>query len=150
MTDYLQQPILLVEDNPEDFEALTRAMKKTNMANPIYRCEDGDDALDYLYHRGEFSDPETSPTPGVILLDLNLPGTNGRDVLEVIKQDDALKKIPVIVMTTSSDERDIEGCYKAGANSYVHKPVDFDGFIRSIQRLTDFWFEIAILPKPAE
>lgn len=120
------------------------------MANPIYRCEDGDDALDYLYHRGEFSDPETSPTPGVILLDLNLPGTNGRDVLEVIKQDDALKKIPVIVMTTSSDERDIEGCYKAGANSYVHKPVDFDGFIRSIQRLTDFWFEIAILPKPAE
>ena len=125
-------------------------MKKTNMANPIYRCEDGDDALDYLYHRGEFSDPETSPTPGVILLDLNLPGTNGRDVLEVIKQDDALKKIPVIVMTTSSDERDIEGCYKAGANSYVHKPVDFDGFIRSIQRLTDFWFEIAILPKPAE
>ena len=83
----------------------------------------------------------------MILLDLNLPGTDGRDVLAEIKRDEHLKLIPVVVLTTSSDERDIEKCYQAGANSYMKKPVDLGGFVSAIQRLKDYWFEIVILPK---
>ncbi len=141
------QPILLVEDNPEDFEATVRSFKKAGIANKILRCEDGDDALDYLHRRGEYTDPDAAPRPGVILLDLNMPGTDGRDVLLEIKSEMTLKSIPVIVLTTSTDERDIQDCYQAGANSYIQKPVDLAGFVESIQRLKDYWFEIVILPR---
>jgi CheY-like chemotaxis protein len=142
-----QQAILVVEDSPEDFEATTRVLRKSGLANPIYRCNDGDEALDYLFQRGQFGKSGLAPRPSVILLDLNLPGTDGRDVLVEIKAHDLLKLIPVIVLTTSSDERDIEKCYQAGANSYVKKPVDLSGFVSAIQRLKDYWFEIVILPK---
>ncbi len=141
------ETILLVEDSPDDALATQRAFKKAGLANPIRHCTDGDQALDYLFRRGEFTDAEANPLPGLILLDLNLPGTNGVEVLAQIKQDDTLSKIPVIVLTTSSDERDINDCYTNGANSYVVKPVDFPGFLEAIQRLTDFWFEIVVLPK---
>jgi two-component system response regulator len=141
------QPILLVEDSPEDFEATVRAFKKSGLKNPIVRCEDGDSALDYLFRRGQWTDPESSPRPGVILLDLNLPGTDGREVLQEIKKHDQLRHIPIIVLTTSNDDRDVEGCYQAGANSYVQKPVDMDGFIRAIERLNGYWFEVVVLPK---
>jgi two-component system response regulator len=141
------QPILLVEDSPEDFEATVRAFKKSGLKNPIVRCEDGDSALDYLFRRGQWADPESSPRPGVILLDLNLPGTDGREVLQEIKKHDQLRHIPIIVLTTSNDDRDVEGCYQAGANSYVQKPVDMDGFIRAIERLNGYWFEVVVLPK---
>ena len=141
------QPILLVEDSPEDYEATVRALGKSRLRNPILHCKDGDDALDFLYQRGAYADPGAAPRPGVILLDLNLPGTDGRDVLAVIKRDEHLKAIPVIVLTTSSDERDIATCYQEGANSYVTKPVDIDGFLHAIQMLQGFWFEIAIYPK---
>ena len=140
-------PILLVEDSPEDFEATVRALKKAGLANAIYRCEDGDEALDFLFQRGRYADASKAPRPGVILLDLNLPGTDGREVLDEIKRSDSLKKIPVLVLTTSTDERDIEKCYQMGANSYVKKPVDLEGFLQAIQRLTDYWFGVVILPK---
>ena len=143
-------PILLVEDSPEDFEATVRALRKSGLANTIYRCRDGDDALDFLYQRNIYAPPAPAPRPGVILLDLNLPGTDGREVLDEIKQDDHLKKIPVLVLTTSTDERDIDKCYRMGANSYVKKPVDLEGFMTAIQRLKDFWFGVVILPRPAE
>jgi len=143
----LSQPILLVEDSPEDFETTERAFRRSGLKNPIYRCADGDDALDYLHRRGQYSDPAKAPRPGVILLDLNLPGTDGREVLSEIKQDPNLKQIPVIVLTTSKDERDIEVCYRCGANSYIQKPVDLDGFMKAIERLNDYWFEVVILPK---
>lgn len=142
-----QQPILLVEDSPEDYEATTRALRKAGLANPILRCGDGDEALDFLHRRGDYADPARAPRPGVILLDLNLPGTDGREVLAEVKGDDHLKRIPVIVLTTSTDERDIERCYLAGANSYIKKPVDLPGFLRAIQQLKDYWFEVVILPK---
>lgn len=142
-----RQPILLVEDSPEDFEATVRALRRAGLANPIFRCEDGDEALDFLYKRGRFADPKSAPRPGIILLDLNLPGTDGREVLTTVKADPALRSIPVVVLTTSTDERDIERCYHAGANSYVNKPVDLDGFLRAVQRLKEFWFEIVIVPK---
>ena len=139
--------ILIVEDSDIDYETTIRAFKKSSMANPVHRCEDGEEALDYLYHRNQFSDKDKSPRPDLILLDLNLPGTDGREVLEEIKKDPKLKTIPVIVLTTSSDDKDIEKCYQAGANSYIQKPVDLQGFFEAIQRLKDFWFEVAILPK---
>jgi CheY-like chemotaxis protein len=141
-----QQPILLIEDSPEDFEATSRALNKAGLANPIYHCGDGDESLDFLYQRGIYNDPTRAPRPGVIMLDLNLPGTDGREVLAEIKGHERLKNIPVIVLTTSTDERDIERCYGAGANSYIKKPVDLPGFVRAIQMLKDYWFEVVILP----
>lgn len=143
------QPILLVEDSPEDFEATVRAFKRSGLKNPIYRCDDGDGALDFLHRRGRYADPEQAPRPGVILLDLNLPGTDGREVLSQIKKDESLKLIPVIVLTTSIDQRDVESCYQAGANSYIQKPVDMDGFLRAIERLKGYWFEVVVLPRLA-
>ena len=147
MRDTPNQPILLVEDSPEDFEATERAFRKSGLKNPIQRCVDGDEALAYLFRRGAYADPARSPRPGIVLLDLNLPGTDGREVLEAVKGDDALKQIPVIVLTTSSDERDVEACYLAGANSYIQKPVDLDGFMKAIEHLNGFWFEVVILPQ---
>ena len=141
------QPILLVEDSPEDYEATLRAFRRSGLKNPVVRCEDGEEALDYLYRRGAWTDPDRSPRPGVVLLDLNLPGTDGRQVLSEIKQTERLKDIPVVVLTTSSDERDIKACYQAGANSYIQKPVDIDGFVKAIERLNGYWFEVVILPK---
>lgn len=141
------QPILLVEDSPEDYETTIRSFKRAGVANKFHRCQDGDEALDYLFHRGPYADPSSAPRPAVILLDLNLPGTDGREVLSRIKQDQSLKSIPVIVLTTSSDKRDIDSCYRDGANSYIQKPVDLPKYIEAIQRLSNYWFEIVLLPK---
>jgi two-component system response regulator len=138
------QPILLVEDSPEDCETTERAFRRSGLKNPIHHCADGDEALDFLLRRGKHAE---APRPGVVLLDLNLPGTDGREVLTEIKSHPDLKQIPVIVLTTSSDDRDVSACYKAGANSYIQKPVDLEGFMRAIERLNDYWFEVVILPK---
>lgn len=139
-------PILLVEDSPEDTEATMRAFKKAGMKNPVYHCENGDDGLDFVFRRGAFSSPSRAPRPCVILLDLNLPGTDGREVLYEIKKDEDLKSIPIVVLTTSTDQRDIESCYRMGANSYIRKPVDLNGFFHTIQRLNDYWFKEVVLP----
>jgi CheY-like chemotaxis protein len=147
MTIKENQTILIIEDSPEDFEATVRAFRKSGLINSLLRCEDGEEALDYLYRRGVYADPKTSPRPGLILLDLNMPGLDGRGLLTVIKNDSNLKKIPVVVLTTSTDERDIDKCYEEGANSYICKPVDLNGLMVAIQRLRDYWFEIVILPK---
>ncbi len=144
----LSQPILIVEDSREDYETTVRAFQKAGVANSIYGCESGDEALDYLYGRGKYANGEHAPRPGIILLDLNLPGTDGREVLARIKTDPDLKRIPVIVLTTSSDERDIEDCYADGANSYIQKPLSLDGYLSVIRRLKEFWYEIVVLPKP--
>ena len=138
--------ILIVDDSPEDYEATIRAFHKVRMANPISWCKDGEEALAFLFQRGAYAQPP-APRPALILLDLNLPGLDGHVVLERIKKDDGLKSIPVVVLTSSGDERDIQACYDAGANSYVQKPVDFAGFVEAIQRLRGFWFEIALLPE---
>ncbi len=139
--------ILIIEDSDEDFYIIQRAFRQTGLANPIYRCENGDEAIDYLYNRGQFSDKNKAPRPNIILLDLNLPGTDGREVLETIKADTRLSRIPVIILTTSDIADDIDRCYAAGANSYIHKPVDMNGFFEALRRLQEYWFEIVILPK---
>ena len=143
------QSILLVEDNEDDYEATCRAFKKANLLNPVVWSQSGQDALDFLKHKGAHKEASGSPRPGLILLDLNMPGMDGRMTLEAIKKDEILKRIPVIILTTSADERDIDACYQAGANTYVQKPVSFDGLIEAISRLKEYWFEIALLPKDA-
>jgi len=147
MPGNISQTILIVEDSDDDYMATVRAFKKANLVNPVRRCTNGDQALDYLLQRGEFSGPDKAPRPSIIMLDLNLPGTDGKEVLRIIKAEPKLQKIPVVVLTTSNAEQDIEQCYAAGANSYVQKPVDLVGFIQSVARLTDYWFNVSILPK---
>jgi two-component system response regulator len=140
------QSILIVEDSEDDYEATLRAFKKVNLYNPIHWCPSGQEALDYLKREGKFKN-DTGENPGLILLDLNMPGLDGRKTLELIKQDNRIKRIPVIILTTSNDERDVTVCYQLGANTYVQKPVSFDGLIEAIKRLKEYWFEIALLPK---
>jgi len=140
------QLIIIVEDSPEDYDATLRAFKKVHLKNKVIRFEMGDDCLDYLFGRGEYEGEKPS-LPGLILLDLNLPGLDGREVLKIIKTTPHLKMIPVVVLTTSDDERDIDDCYRDGANSYIQKPVNFQGFIEAITTLKEYWFEIALLPK---
>lgn len=131
--------IFIVEDSDEDYFVALRAFKKAGMKNNIERAKDGVEALAYLQNKD-------NKLPNLILLDLNLPKKDGREVLNVLKQDEALKNIPVVVLTTSSDERDINACYKMGANSYIQKPVDIHGFIDAVKMLKNYWFEIVILP----
>ncbi len=139
--------ILIVEDCEEDYEFTRRAFERAGLHNALAHCWDGDEALDYLFGRGEYEGAAKPPRPTVILLDLNLPGTDGREVLQEVKNNEGLKDIPVIVLTTSTDERDIESCYSTGANTYVQKPVDATAFFEAIQRLKEYWFEVAILPR---
>jgi two-component system response regulator len=141
------QPILFVEDSEDDYEAAVRAFNKVNLHNPVNWCRSGSEALDFLAQRGDYADPEKAPRPGLILLDLNMPGLDGRKTLQMIKQDAKLRDIPVIILTTSADQRDIEHCYQIGANTYIQKPVSFDGLIDAIKRLKEYWFEVAILPR---
>lgn len=140
------QPILVIEDSDEDFEALRRVMYRQQVLNPIFRCTDGDEALDYLYHTGAYSDPQTSPRPSLILLDLNLPGTDGRELLQQVKQDENLKNIPVIVFTTSSNPRDIEICYRNSVASYILKPIDINRLKQTLQSFLTYWLDIVVLP----
>lgn len=133
------QPILMVDDNDDDVEAALRAFKRTNLKNAIVRAATGAEAIAMLRDR--------RVQPALILLDLNMPGLDGRRVLAILKGDNDLRRIPVVVLTTSADERDIEECYQLGANTYIQKPVDLDGLFAAIQRIKDYWFEIALLPK---
>jgi two-component system, response regulator len=135
------QPILIIEDSADDFEATERAFAKTNLHNPIRHAWTCEEALHWLRS-------EELVLPGIILLDLNMPGMDGRRMLSLLKEDRALKEIPVVILTTSDDQRDVRACYELGANTYIQKPVDFDGLIAAIQRLKEYWFEIAVLPRP--
>lgn len=140
--------ILVVEDSDEQFTAVLRAFKKSEIVNPVTRCTDGDEALDYLFRVGRHAGDDAFP-PAVILLDLNLPGTDGRDVLQRIKADPELRKIPVVVLTTSSSPGDIQFCYRGGASSYIIKPIRFDEFLKKIRTLKEYWFETVALPPAA-
>lgn len=142
------QTILIVDDSDDDYDATVRALLKgTGLKNPVQRCEDGQEALDYLFQRERYAEPGTAARPGIILLDLNMPGVDGRRVLKAIKDDPSLRSIPTVVMTNSDDERDITECYDMGANTYVRKPLKLASFFEAIARLKEYWFEIALLPK---
>lgn len=135
------QLLLVVEDSNEDFETLQRLLRRASLSIPIYRCLNGDDALMFLNQAKPGNHSETSH-PGMILLDLNLPGTDGRDVLRQIKQDGNLKNIPVVVFTTSNNPRDIDACYQYGVDKYIVKSIDFTQLKQDIQMLVNYWFEV--------
>jgi len=139
--------ILLVEDNINDVELTLRALKKFNVANNIFIVHDGADALDYIFMRGKFVNRQNSPKLKVILLDLKLPKVSGLEVLQELKKHEATKKIPVVVLTSSKLEPDIDKCYELGVNSYVVKPVDFENFMESIRQLGLYWLLINEPPK---
>ena len=137
----LGEPILvmLVEDNADHAELVIRTLEEHRIANKVRHFLDGQSALDYLFHRGEFSDPTTNVRPHVILLDLRLPRVDGIDVLKAIKEDDHLKSIPVVVLTTSEAEKDVAKAYYNHANSYLVKPVGFEEFRRLMDDLGFYW-----------
>lgn len=137
MTDIIE--ILLVEDNPSDQELTLKALKKYNLSNNIYIVEDGAEALDFIFAEGEYSSRNISIVPRLILLDLKLPKVSGLEVLKIIKSDARTKKIPVVVLTSSKEERDIVESYEYGVNSYIVKPVDFSKFVESIKEVGFYW-----------
>lgn len=131
--------ILLVEDNPTDVELTLRGLKKHNLVNNIVVVNDGEEALDFIFAKGKFIDRSIHNGPKVIFLDLKLPKIDGLEVLRIIKNDERAKLIPVVVLTSSSEEKDIIESYKLGVNSYIVKPVDFDKFIESVGELGMYW-----------
>jgi len=138
--------ILMAEDDPDDRYLTSEAFVESRIANELYFVEDGIDLLDYLYRRGKYSDPKDSPRPGIILLDLNMPRKDGREALKEIKSDPFLKHIPIVILTTSQAEEDILNTYNLGANSFITKPVTFDGLVKIIKVIENYWFEIVKLP----
>ena len=141
-----QKNLLLVEDNPDD-EALTiRALKKHNLANEIIVARDGQEALDYLFAEGEYSDRDMHQLPQVILLDLKLPKLDGLDVLQRIRANPITEHVPVVILTSSNEQQDKLKSYDLGANSYVRKPVDFEEFIEAARQLGLFWLVLNEVP----
>ncbi|ACY49287.1 response regulator [Rhodothermus marinus] len=142
--------ILLADDDPDDRLLTIRALKRSRLRNEIYTVEDGEELMDYLHRRGPYADPQRSPRPGLILLDLNMPRKDGREALQEIKSDPVLRRIPVVVLTTSNAEADILRSYDLGVNAFITKPVTFEELARALQVLGDFWFEIVRLPSVDE
>lgn len=135
--------ILLVEDNPGDILLTREALKDMKMKNNLYVVRDGVEAMDFLNRLGDFKEV---PRPDIVLLDLNLPRKDGREVLAEIKADELLRRIPVVILTTSDDERDIMATYNLHANCYITKPVDMRRFIEIVKNIENFWFSIVKLP----
>jgi CheY-like chemotaxis protein len=149
MTNTQTESLLIVEDSDEDFEAFGRILRRLSVDIPLHRCTTGDEALEFLgqgISQTRYAHTKHTPHPKIILLDLNLPGTDGREVLGQIKQDKKLKAIPVVVFTTSSNPIDIETCYQHGVSGYIVKPIDVNKLTRAVQVFVDYWFEVSKLP----
>ncbi|MBS7656326.1 MAG: response regulator [Candidatus Bathyarchaeia archaeon] len=136
-------PFLLVEDNPDDVLITKRAFAMGRIYNKLYVVQDGEEAIDFVRKRGKYKD---APTPALILLDLKLPKVNGFEVLKEIKSDENLKSIPVIVLTSSERDKDIEEAYKMGCNNYIVKPVSFENFIKTVVEIREYWLIISRIP----
>ena len=145
MNKTFEQPLLIIEDSDEDFTALKRTIDRAQITQPVYRCEDGEEALDFLYHQEEYEEEVTSPRPALIVLDLNLPGTDGREVLATVKEDRDLQTIPIIIFSTSSNFKDIEACYRHGVSGYLVKPMDSKQ-LQLVETFTKYWFKAVELP----
>lgn len=140
MTDKLQKKtILLVEDDEKDELLIMRAFRKVNLANQTVVVRDGEEALAYLFAQGPFAHLDVADVPAVVLLDLNLPKISGTDVLRRIRAEERLRAMPVVVLTSSDEEKDLVRCYQLGANSYVRKPIEFDDFSQSLGQLGLYW-----------
>ncbi len=144
--EYKDVDILLVEDNPHDAELTLRALKKHNLANQVYVARDGEEALDFLFATGPSSSGIKCNRLKVILLDLKLPKVSGLEVLQKLKSDERCRTVPVVVLTSSQEDQDIQECYKLGVNSYVVKPVEFEAFAKTVADLGLYWM---LVNKPA-
>lgn len=140
------RPILMVDDDQDDRMLTEKALRKNGVSNPVQFLVDGEELMDYMKRKGKFSEPQASPRPCFVLLDLNMPRMDGRKALLFLKADPELKKIPVVVLSTSSAEEDILRSYNLGANSFIVKPVDFDGLVSMAESLKNYWLRIVELP----
>jgi CheY-like chemotaxis protein len=138
--------ILLADDDEEDRAMTEEALKESRLANDVRFVADGEELTDYLFRRGRYADPDKAPLPGLILLDLNMPKKDGREVLIELKSDPQLRQIPIVVLTTSKTEEDIVRSYALGVNSFITKPVTFEGLVKAMTVFTQYWFEIVALP----
>ena len=141
--------ILVADDDADDRLMIKDALTENRLANDLRFVNDGEELMDFLQRRGKFQKPETSPRPGLILLDLNMPKKDGREALREIKQDPSLRGIPVVVLTTSKAEEDVYRTYNLGVNSFITKPVTFDSLVTITRDLGRYWFEIVELPPEA-
>lgn len=139
--------ILMAEDDPDDRLLTKEALTESRLTNGIYFVEDGIELLDYLNRRGKFANPVDSPRPDIILLDLNMPRMDGREALVEIKADPNLRRIPIVVLTTSKTEEDILKSYNLGVSGFITKPVTFDGLIEAMRIVGEYWFSIVKLPQ---
>jgi len=139
--------ILLVEDNPDDEELTLRALRHHKIGDDVIVAHDGVEALDFLFARGDFSDTSSERMPDVVLLDLNLPRVNGHEVLEAMRADVRTRSLPVVVLTSSNEERDIKRSYHSGANSYIRKPVDYRKFVHAVEKISDYWLDLNLGPE---
>jgi CheY-like chemotaxis protein len=151
-SDPLQQAvtsitILMAEDDPDDRFLAQEALEEARLTNRLYFVHHGEALMDYLYRRGDYAAPGAAPRPGLILLDLNMPKKDGREALEEIKADPDLRRIPVVVLTTSKAEEDVLRSYDLGVNAYITKPVTFESLVEVMRALGKFWFEIVQLPE---
>ena len=138
--------ILMADDDEDDVLLTVKALKESKLLNRLISVHDGEELMDYLKRHGEFKNPESSPRPGLILLDLNMPKKDGREALREIKSDETLRDIPIVVFTTSKAEEDIYRSYKLGVNSFITKPVKFEELVSVIASLGNYWFKIVKLP----
>jgi CheY-like chemotaxis protein len=138
--------ILMADDDQDDCLLVNKAFEASRLVNDLRFVEDGEALMDYLYHRGKYAAAQAAPRPGLILLDLNMPRKDGREALKEIKNDAELREIPIVVLTTSKDEEDVLRSYDLGANSYITKPVTFEGLCDVMKSLGKYWFEIVELP----
>ena len=138
--------ILIAEDDDDDYLLTEQALKEEHLLNPIKRVVDGADLMDYLRHQGPYRDLPESPAPSLILLDLNMPRKDGREALREIKSDEKLRRCPVVVLTTSRADEDIVRSYQLGVNSFITKPVTFQGLVEAVRLLGRYWFDLVELP----
>jgi CheY-like chemotaxis protein len=136
----------MADDDEDDRLMAKEALEEARLTNDLNFVEDGEELMDYLHRRGKFSDPDSSPRPGLILLDLNMPRKDGREALKEIKSDPNLRRIPIVVLTTSKTEEDIYRTHDLGVNSFITKPVAFEGLVEVMKSLAIYWFEIVQLP----
>lgn len=139
--------ILMAEDDPDDRLMISKALEDHRVVSEVRFVRDGEDLLRYLRREGPYRDPAAHPLPALVLLDLNMPKVDGREALEAIKSDPALRRIPVVVLTTSKAEEDVARAYQAGANSYITKPATFVGLAAVLRSLKHYWFELGELPE---
>jgi CheY-like chemotaxis protein len=139
--------VLLADDDEDDRLMTADALREARISNQLQFVTDGEELIDYLYHRGKYAAPAHAPRPDLLLLDLNMPRMDGREALREMKENPAFRSIPVLVLTTSKTEEDVERIYDLGANSFITKPVTFEGLVQAMKVIGEYWFQIVRLPK---